>query len=89
MTIDVVFLDSGRDPTEKTNPDFPDGVLVNLAPHALAKTCTRNVPYPAPRFGVYSITCRKCKLNVAITVAGRTDDPNAVTLPCKTGGLDA
>jgi hypothetical protein len=89
MTIDVVFLDSGREPQCKPDPNFPEGKLVNLAPHALAKTCARNLPYPAPRCGSYIITCKKCGYRAAITVAGRPDDPNAIQMPCQSGGLDA
>lgn len=86
--IDVVFIDSGRAPTERPDPKHPNGVRVNLAT-AIQKSCTRNVPYPAPRCGVYEVTCRKCGYRAAITVAGRADDPSMITMPCKLGGLDA
>ena len=84
MTIDVKFLDSGREPQSKADPRWPNGKPVNLAPHIpIDRTCTRNLPYPAPRCGVYQIKCRKCGFIAAITVAGRPDDPRTVTLPCK------
>lgn len=82
MTIDVSFIDSGRSPQEKPDPKFPDGRRIILTEHALQKTCTRNLPYPAPRCGQYAIKCRVCGFTGLITVAGRTDDPNAVTIPC-------
>ncbi len=83
MTFDVHFIDAGREPQEKPNPKYPDGIDVNLAPHALAKQCCRNVPYPAPRCGAYEIKCRVCGFTGVITVAGRADDPRIVTMPCK------
>lgn len=83
MTIDVEFLDSGREPQEKPDPKFPDGRDISLLRHALQKGCCSNVPYPAPRSGMYRITCRTCGLRVAVTVAGRADDPRTVMLPCK------
>lgn len=83
MTIDVQFISAGRTATEKPDPRYPDGMPVNLAPHALAKTCTRNLPYPAPHCGQYLVKCRTCGFTGLITVAGRADDPNIVTLPCR------
>jgi hypothetical protein len=83
MTIDVQFIDSGRYPTEKSNPVFPNGKPVDLRRYPLQPSCTYNLPYPAPRCGIYQIECHGCSLRVAITVAGRPDDPNLITLPCK------
>jgi len=83
MTIDVYFLDHGREPQCKPDPKYPDGKPISLAPHALAKTCTRNLPHPAPRCGIYQIKCRTCGFTAAITVAGRADDPSMITMPCK------
>lgn len=88
MTIDVRFIDGGRKATEKPNPKYPDGMDVNLAPHALAKICARNVPYPAPRCGFYEIKCRVCAFAGIISVAGRADDPRSVAIPCKPKGLN-
>lgn len=82
MTIDVKFVDTGREATGKANPKCPNGMAVSCAlPGQI--TCTFNLPYPAPRRGVYSIVCNECKFLAAITVAGRADDPNKVTLPCR------
>lgn len=83
MSIDVQFIDSGREPQEKPDPKYPHGKPVSLLKHALAKGCTRNLPYPAPRCGMYQVTCRSCGFTALITVAGRPDDPNIITLPCK------
>lgn len=82
MTIDVTFLDSGREPQCKPDPDFPEGRRINLAPNAISKTCTRNLPYPAPRCGSYVIKCVTCGFTGALSVAGRADDPRMVTIPC-------
>lgn len=83
MTIDVKFNDSGREPTQKPNPAYPDGMDVRLHGAGDKKYCTRNLPYPAPRCGTYSIICRTCAYSAIITVAGRRDDPRTITLPCK------
>ena len=83
MTIDVTFLDAGRSPTEKPNPKFPDGMAINLNVNPIAKSCTKNLPWPAPRCGSYIVTCRECGFTAGVTVAGRADDPRIITIPCK------
>jgi hypothetical protein len=83
MTIDVKFNDSGRKAQHPADPRFPRGVDASCA-QAGQKSCTYNLPYPAPQVGTYSVVCRTCKFTALITVAGRTDDPRTVTLPCKT-----
>jgi hypothetical protein len=86
--IDVVFLDSGREPKCKADPNFPKGRPLNLVPSAVRKSCTRNLPYPAPRCGVYRIKCLACGFTAAINVGGRPDDPCMVSMPCKAQGLN-
>ncbi len=88
MTIDVRFIDSGREPQCKSDPKYPDGKPVNVAPNVLAKTCTFNLHHPAPRCGLYEITCRQCGFVALVTVAGRADDPNMITMPCKPKGMN-
>lgn len=83
MAFDVMFLDSGREPQCKPDPNFPEGRHIVLSQAVIQKTCTRNVPYPAPRCGTYRIVCTECKFSALVTVAGRPDDPRIVTLPCK------
>ena len=80
MTIEVVLLDSGREPQCKPEPKDPNGRDIEIAG---AVRCCSNLPYPAPRCGVYEITCNDCGLKVALTVAGRIDDPRTITIPCK------
>ena len=82
MTIDVKFLDAGRFPQCKPDPHFPKGRDIDASDGA-SLTCCRNLPYPAPRCGVYVVQCNDCGLNVALTVAGRPDDPRTVKLACK------
>jgi hypothetical protein len=81
MTISVQFLDSGRTAKEKPDPRYPDGKRINLAAPE-ARSCTRNLPFPAPRCGQYDIICGLCGFRALITVAGRPDDPCMITLPC-------
>jgi hypothetical protein len=45
--------------------------------------CLAELPYPAECCGVLIVRCTKCGENVAITTAGRADDPRTVKLPCK------
>jgi hypothetical protein len=82
MPIEVKFNDSGREPTQKPNPKYPDGMAVSCAKPG-QKSCTNNLPYPAPRCGTYSVICMTCRFTCIITVAGRLDDPCTITLPCK------
>jgi hypothetical protein len=86
MGIGVIFLDSGREPTRRPNPAYPDGIDVDLRQHALEAACCYNVPYPAPRCGAYHVKCEKCGYVAVITVAGRPDDPRTITMPCKPSG---
>jgi len=82
MTITVKFNDSGREPQEKPDPRFPNGVDLDASKGA-DRACCFNLPYPAPRVGTYSVVCDDCKFTALITVAGRADDPRSVKLPCK------
>lgn len=82
MTIDVNFIDSGRTATQPSNPKFPNGQQISVAEPG-QKSCTFNLPYPAPGCGTYSIVCSACRFTALVTVAGRADDPRVLTLPCK------
>lgn len=78
----VTFLDSGREPKCPPDPAFPEGRDIDLSKGA-AKTCVADIPYPAPRCGVMMLNCERCGYSIAVTVAGRLDDPRKVTLACK------
>lgn len=80
--IKITFLDSGREPQCPPNPSFPDGMHVDMSMGS-SYICTATLPYPAPRCGVMIIGCEKCGLTIAVTVAGRPDDPRTVKLACK------
>jgi hypothetical protein len=82
MTFDVKFNDSGYKSTKPADPKFPKGVDVSTAKPG-EKSCCRNLPYPAPGIGTYSVVCRDCGLTALVSVAGRADDPRSITLPCK------
>ena len=83
MPIEVKFNDSGREPKEKPNPKYPNGMDISCAQPG-QKSCTFNLrPYPAPRCGTYSVRCVDCQFTALVTVAGRADDPRTITIPCK------
>lgn len=81
-TIRVTFLDSGRNPVCPPNPDYPDGIDVDISGGA-QRTCVVKLPYPAPRCGAMFIECDRCGTTAYVTVAGRVDDPRTVKLACK------
>jgi hypothetical protein len=86
MTFRIDWIDSGREPQLPANPAFPDGVDVDLSERATT-TCVVDLPYPAKRCGAYRIQCDQCGTGVMVTTAGRADDPRAVRIACRTGGL--
>lgn len=79
---EVRFEDSGRSAQCPPNPAYPTGIDVDGSCGA-AKSCTVAIPYPSPRCGLQVISCRACGLTVAITVAGRVDDPRSIKLACE------
>lgn len=82
MTLTVRFLDAEREPQCPPDPAFPDGIDVDLAP-ATAESCRTAIPYPAPRCGAMVVECSVCGLTMALTVAGRADDPKSVRVMCR------
>lgn len=82
MTLHATWLDGGQWPKVKPNPDFPDGKDIDASLGA-KKTCQMSLPHPAKRIGYYIITCDVCGLKVALTTAGRPDDPKSVKVACK------
>lgn len=79
----IRWHDSGREPTEKPNPNYPNGVDLDVT-HGMKPSCLVKLPYPAKRCGLYYVKCVQCGVKAAITTAGRPDDPCSVRLPCKT-----
>lgn len=87
MTITIEWIDGEREPKVAPNPKYPDGIDLDMSDGS-SNSCITALPYPAPRCGVYVVKCDLCGLVVAITTAGRPDDPRTVKLPCK-GASDA
>lgn len=82
MTHRIEWFDSGSEPTVKPNPKYPDGIDIDMSKGS-EPTCVVTLPYPAKRIGYYSVECKACKLRVAISTAGRPDDPRSAKLACK------
>jgi hypothetical protein len=79
----VDWIDRGFEPKEPPNPDYPNGMDVDLTAGIMRPNCTVKLPYPAKRIGYYLITCTKCRSKTIVTTAGRRDDPRSVRLACK------
>ena len=81
MATKIEWIDGNREPQEKPNPDYPDGIDVD-ASEGHQPTCFTNLPYPAKRCGHYLIVCDICHQRVALTTAGRPDDPRSIRIRC-------
>lgn len=81
---EIVWDDRGHPPKVAPNPAFPDGVEVDASDGARL-TCVAQLPYPTGKVnvGTWLVTCKLCRLRVAVTAASRPDDPRSVKLPCK------
>lgn len=79
--LSVTFLSHNRKPTCAPNPAYPNGMDLDLTNGAKV-ACLAELPYPAECCGVMIVRCSKCNESVAITTAGRVDDPRTVKLPC-------
>ena len=79
---EITWYDAGREPRVAPNPLYPDGVDVDLM-GPFETGCKVSVPYPAKRIGSYRLWCKLCNVHVAVTTAGRSDDPRSITIPCK------
>ena len=79
---DVLFRPSGRGKAQcAANPAYPAGVDLDLT-KGTRPSCTFELPYPAEECGMWLIQCRRCGIAVAVTAAGRADDPRSVTARC-------
>jgi hypothetical protein len=76
----VLWIDHQREPQERPDPDFPEGIDLDTGSRP---ACKAELPYPAKRCGVYFVDCDVCGTTVAVTTAGRPDDPKSVMVPCK------
>lgn len=84
-TITVQWLDFGREPECPPDPNYPSGKDVDASIGAKA-TCVALLPCPAPRCGAYAVRCQVCGMSVAVTTAGRPDDPRSVKIACRLEG---
>ena len=80
----VKWIDNKREPQIAPNPNFPHGRDLDSGREP---SCFVALPYPAKRCGLFIVTCEICGTTVAITTAGRTDDPRSVKVPCEKGTL--
>jgi len=78
----IEWIDAGREPREKPDPDYPLGIDLDMAKGRLP-ACKAIVPYPAKRCGYWHVECNICGESILITTAGRVDDPRSITMPCK------
>lgn len=80
-TFNVKWIDSGKEPKCAPNPNYPYGKDID-ATNGAKHTCSTKLPYPAKRCGVYIVECKRCGYRIALTTAGRPDDPRSVTVAC-------
>lgn len=79
---DIKAINRRGPPQHPANPAYPNGMDVDRVMPGAA-SCRAELPYPAPERLVWRVRCRRCGYVLAITAAGRPDDPRSVTLPCK------
>lgn len=82
----IKWIDHGREPQCPPNPEYPHGIDIDTVKDFDGPKCKADLPYPAKRCGVYLIGCEICGTAVAITTAGRPDDPKSVMILCKMSG---
>lgn len=78
---DIQWIDDGREPKVAPNPDYPDGVDLDIS-KADEPSCFIKLAYPARRVGRYFIKCKTCGWTGIISTAGRPDDPRSVKVAC-------
>jgi hypothetical protein len=81
MTLKLEWLDGESLPYRQPDPLYPNGVDIEERAGA-SPTCFTTLPYPAPRCGVWVISCPDCKKTVVITAAGRADDARSARVTC-------
>ena len=70
-------------PKSPSDPRYPNGMDVDMASGA-KQACLIKLPYPTkPLIGLYHIECTTCGLVIAVTTAGRPDDPKSVIVACR------
>lgn len=82
---EIEWVDRGHEPECPPDPRYPKGIDLDGS-NGAAKTCSVKLPYPAKRCGIFMLRCLTCGYTVAITTAGRPDDPRSVKIACKRKG---
>ena len=78
--IHIEWYSEGEAPKCKPDPAYPNGkALESPGP---GRRCVAPLPYPSPCIGAYRLVCDKCGMQVAVTAAGRPDDPVSVEIVC-------
>lgn len=78
----IEWIDGNREPQVQPNPAYPEGIdVVTVEPGEVG--CRVKLSYPARRIGMYLVECKLCRVRLALTTAGRPDDPRSVSVPCK------
>lgn len=77
----INWIDGRREPQCAPDPAYPKGIDIDASGGAEA-TCATDLPYPARRCGHFLVVCETCGQSVAITTAGRPDDPRSLKLAC-------
>lgn len=86
MKAQVEFQPSGRGKAQcAPDPRYPNGIAIMGASPG-SKACTFDLPYPAPECGLWLVECCECRETIAISAAGRPDDPVSVTINCAKAG---
>jgi hypothetical protein len=86
MTLTVTWLTHHRKARNAPDPAFPQGIDVLSVPDPGcdgARTCRTELPWPAPECGLHIVKCSVCQLSIAVTAAGRPDDPRSITVFCR------
>jgi hypothetical protein len=78
----IDWVDQHRVSLYPADSSFPNGVAIDVALDA-PRACRVELIYPAARCGMWVITCRACGFSVALSTAGRADDPRSVRVPCR------
>lgn len=81
MNFKIEWIDDYREPKCAPDPRFPKGKDLDIS-HDAEAACKTDLPYPAKRCGLLIVECQTCKQRIAITTAGRTDDPRSLKLAC-------
>lgn len=78
----IEFKASGRGKARcAPNPAYPDGKELDITEGL--QGCLVDLPYPAPECGLWLVKCHACERGIiAVTAAGRPDDPKNVKIPC-------